>query len=149
MPQVGPIDHKLPDRTHHSASISARRRRSAFFRWYSHQGDSLVIDPSIEDLVPVMDSRALFPPSRRKSADDPSNARTLIGVAKLLQLCTRGNSRGIKLESLIISGVRYTSRQAIARFLRAASAAEDGRADEAVTRRAKKATHPGPRRKPA
>jgi hypothetical protein len=108
-----------------------------------------MIDPSSEDLVPVMDSRALFPPVRLKSAGDPSGERAQVAYATILRLCTRGDKKGIRLESLVISGVRYTSKQAVGRFLKAASAAEDGRPDGAVTRRAKKATHPGPRRKPA
>jgi hypothetical protein len=108
-------------------------------------GDKFVIDPSIEDLVPVMDSRHLFPRSRRRRGDGPDGERTLIGLAKLLKLCSRGNRQGIRLESLLISGVRYTSRQAVGRFLRATSAAEESLVDGANG--AAKAVHPGPRRK--
>jgi hypothetical protein len=106
-----------------------------------------VIDPSIEDLVPVMDSRALFPRVRLKSKDDPSE-RALVGYATILRWCTRGDGRGIKLDSLVISGVRYTSKQAVGRFLRAASAAEDGRADGAVTRPAKQPPNAGAKETP-
>jgi hypothetical protein len=55
---------------------------------------------------------------------------------------TGGDDRGVRLESLVVSGVRYTSKQAIARFMKASAAAED----EAVIQPAKKPTHPRPRK---
>jgi hypothetical protein len=92
-----------------------------------------VIDPTSEELVPVMDARPLFPRVRLLNAADPSS-RTLIAYATIIKLCTQGDRRGVRLESVMVSGVRHTSREAIARFLRAASVAED--------------ENLGPRRKP-
>jgi hypothetical protein len=84
-----------------------------------------MIDPAIEEIFPLVEARAVFPPVRHRSASDPGLGRAQIGMVSLIRLCNRGDRNGVRLESLKLSGVRYTSRQAIARYLRAASEAQD------------------------
>jgi hypothetical protein len=119
-----------------------------------------VIDPEKETLVPLKDAAGLFPPRRRRSKDDPSNERTLIGYATLLNLCVHGDRKhNIKLESLLLGHVIYTYKHVINRFLRAvgeasarpATATETPRQHERRIARAKadaeRALHPPPKPK--
>src|SRR5262245_41054368 len=99
-----------------------------------------MIDPSNEELVPIEESRSLFPlVRRRRKKDDPSGARTEVGYATLMRLATKGNSNGIKLYSLIIAVVRFTSKEAVARYLRKAAEAEAGAPAETDKQRARRA----------
>jgi hypothetical protein len=98
-----------------------------------------MIDPSIEELVPVVECRSMFPRRRRKSLDDPSHERALISYATLMRWCVQGDRRGRKLESLLVGGVRYTSAAAVDRFLAAAAAAEEGGPAETTKARARRA----------
>jgi hypothetical protein len=62
-----------------------------------------------EDLIPLGQTARLIPsrkPGRR------------VSISCLYRWCAHGR-RGVKLESWVIGGTRYTSRQAIARFVAA------------------------------
>jgi hypothetical protein len=122
-----------------------------------------MIDPSTEELIPLRESGALFRPRRFRSKDDPSGARTRIGYSTLLRLCTNGDKHANILTSVVILGCRYTTREAVLRYLTEAARrdASAGSPSETVAQHArrvarakelaKKALHPGSkeRRKPA
>ena len=64
------------------------------------------IDVESETLVQFSEARSAFPGNRR------------VSLATLHRWRQRG-VRGVKLETVLIGGLRYTSREAIARFIAA------------------------------
>lgn len=50
-------------------------------------------------------------------------------TSTVIRWTTRG-CRGVRLQTVLVGGVRFTSRQAITRFINATTAAADGRAPE-------------------
>jgi hypothetical protein len=82
-----------------------------------------MIDAKTEKLVAVKDSQDLFPFRRRKKKDEPEKSR--VSVATIMRWISAGVD-GIRLESLLLGHVRYTSEEAVGRFLDAVSAASDG-----------------------
>lgn len=77
------------------------------------------IDCELETLMTFDEARTAFPGDRRLSLATLHRWR-LHGV------------RGVKLETLLIGGLRYTSREAIARFI-AAQNADDAPAAPVIT----------------
>ncbi len=77
------------------------------------------IDCEAETLLTFSDARTAFPGDRRHSLATLHRWR-LNGV------------RGVKLETTLIGGLRYTSKEAIARFIAAQNAA-DAPATSAIT----------------
>ena len=77
------------------------------------------IDTALETLLTFEDSRTAFPGDRRLSLATLHRWR-LNGV------------RGVRLETLLIGGLRYTSREAIERFI-AAQNADDAPATPVIT----------------
>ena len=77
------------------------------------------IDTELETLLTFDDARTAFPGDRRLSLATLHRWR-LNGV------------RGVKLETVLIGGLRYTSREAISRFI-AAQNADDVPAAPAIT----------------
>jgi len=69
------------------------------------------IDVETEDLIPFCEARSAFPGGKRLSLATLHRWR-LHGV------------RGVKLETALIGGSRYVSREAISRFIRAQNADE-------------------------
>lgn len=78
-----------------------------------------MIDVESETLVQFPEARSAFPGDRRHS------------LATLHRWRLRG-VRGVKLETVLIGGLRYTSKEAIARFI-AAQNADDAPAAPAIT----------------
>lgn len=77
------------------------------------------IDVNSEDLLTLRDARSEFPGGRR------------LGLATIQRWRLHG-VRGVKLETLLIGGSRYTSREAIARFIAAQNGADTAAVDAAV-----------------
>jgi hypothetical protein len=82
-------------------------------RIHSHdeRGISMAIDHDIETLIPFHAARSAFPGGRKLA----------------LQTLHRWRSpgvRGAKLETIIVGGLRYTSREAIGRFIAAQNCAD-------------------------
>lgn len=67
------------------------------------------IDIDLENLVPFSDARTAFPGDKRLS------------LATLHRWRIKG-VRGVRLETVLIGGLRYTSREAISRFIAAQNA---------------------------
>lgn len=65
------------------------------------------IDVEHEDLIPFNEARTAFPGGKRLSLATLHRWRLPPGV------------RGVQLETCVVGGLRYTSRQAIARFIAA------------------------------
>ena len=68
-------------------------------------------DMTIEELLTLTQARSAFPGSKRLS------------LATLHRWRQQG-ARGVRLETLLVGGMRYTSREAIARFIAAQNAAD-------------------------
>lgn len=71
----------------------------------------MAIDTALETLVSFGDSRTAFPGDRRLSLATLHRWR-LHGV------------RGVRLETILVGGLRYTSREAIERFIAAQNEAD-------------------------
>jgi hypothetical protein len=69
----------------------------------------MAIDTSTEALISLAEARSAFPGGRR------------LGLATLHRWRLRG-VRGVKLETVLVGGLRYTSREAIERFVAAQNA---------------------------
>jgi hypothetical protein len=78
-----------------------------------------MIDPATEELIPLRLCNVLFPPRRLKRGDDPDGERAMVGYTSLLKWCLHGDPRGVRLETVVIGGCRYSSRQAVNRFIAA------------------------------
>ena len=78
-----------------------------------------MIDVEAETLVQFPEARSAFPGDRR------------VSLATLHRWRQKG-VRGVKLETTLIGGLRYTSKEAIARFI-AAQNADDVSAAPAIT----------------
>jgi hypothetical protein len=74
-----------------------------------------MIDRSSEDVFPLGECPRHLPtrPGKR------------VWLSTVYRWATSG-SRGVRLESLILGGIRYTSAEALARFAAAVTAARDG-----------------------
>lgn len=68
-------------------------------------------DLTKEALLTLNEARSAFPGGKR------------LGLATIQRWRMRG-VRGVKLETLLVGGMRYTSREAIARFIAAQNAAD-------------------------
>lgn len=79
----------------------------------------MTIDVKTETVVSFSDARSAFPGNRR------------VSLATLHRWRQRG-IRGIRLETCLIGGLRYTSREAISRFL-ASQNADDAPAAPVIT----------------
>lgn len=71
----------------------------------------MVINTDSESLIPFSDARTAFPGGKRLSLATLHRWR-LHGV------------RGVRLETILVGGMRYTSREAISRFIQAQNADE-------------------------
>lgn len=71
------------------------------------------IDPENEHLLTLSNARTAFPGGKRLS------------LATLYRWRLPGGVRGIRLETILIGGMRYTSSEAISRFIAAQNAGED------------------------
>lgn len=67
----------------------------------------MAIDCDIETLISFSDARSAFPGIKRRLSLATLHRWRLSGV------------RGVKLETILIGGLRFTSREAIARFIAA------------------------------
>lgn len=86
----------------------------------------MAIDIDSEELIHLPEARALFP---QRPALNTLHRWRLKGV------------RGVRLETILIGALRYTSREAIRRFIAAQNAADAGHTPDpaAASRRAKEA----------
>jgi hypothetical protein len=82
-----------------------------------------MINVKTETLITVDESRALCPWRRRKKKGEA--AKSTVSAATVWRWINVGVG-GVKLESLLLGHVRYTSREAVDRFLEAVSAATVG-----------------------
>jgi hypothetical protein len=92
-----------------------------------------------EELMRLSAAAKIVPVPKIDRAGNGANDKPARGVntATLWRWCTEG-VRGVKLESIVVGGIRYTSRPALERFFSATTAAADqGHA----------ATSPGARRR--
>jgi len=72
----------------------------------------MTIDTSTETIISFNDARSAFPGIDRRLSLATLHRWRLHGV------------RGVKLETVLIGGLRYTSREAIDRFIQAQNAAD-------------------------
>lgn len=78
-----------------------------------------MIDLDVEKLITLQQAAALLPGENGKSVNPQTVWRwTMRGL------------RGVRLETVVIGGRRYTSREAVCRFAAALTAERDGRAVE-------------------
>jgi hypothetical protein len=87
-----------------------------------------MIDPATEKLFPLHEL-----PDRIAEAHPRADGRK-VSLASLYRWLQRGIS-GVKLESLLVGGLRHTSLAAYHRFIVNVTAAKDGRPAEATTPR--------------
>jgi hypothetical protein len=85
-----------------------------------------MIDPNVEELIPLTRAARVINPQR------PPHVATV-------WRWTGNGVRGVRLESLLVGGVRNTSREAIGRFLAKLNADEPGAVPAPPNRRAEKA----------
>lgn len=83
-------------------------RRSPLGSQHVHHGEEMLIDPETEDLIPVRAVCTMFPGRSGKG----------LSLSTVWRWILHGR-RSHKLASIIVGGQRFTSRQAVARFLSA------------------------------
>ena len=89
----------------------------------NHKGTDTMIDTNAEELI-TLSTAAKELPGR--------GSRRGVHAITLWRWSKRG-IRGVKLETVLVGGIRCTSRQAIARFLERTTAAADGQPIPATT----------------
>lgn len=80
-----------------------------------------MIDIAVETIFPIVEAPGRLPSRHGKKINITTVYRWI-----------RSGSRGVKLESIILGGVRYTSTEAIQRFVERVSAAANGETSPVV-----------------